>query len=194
MDFVDRPLNDRWWLEDEFAKIRELSSEPEKVARLEIIRTWEDPGPGSFYDDIGHVGKSPRVMRGEDTNTDPEGRRHENPGHSWEDEGRSRWRLAWLHHMRWPEGVSYDGLDPNARYTVRLTGKGASPLRGDGVRLPVTKRATGVGEFQEFTVPAALTTDGVLRLTWDPVDEAHLNWRLHSYVTEVWLLKVSAPR
>ena len=189
MDFVDRPLNDRWWLEDEFAKIRKLNSEQQKLARLEIIRTWEDPGPGSFYDDVGHVGKSPRVIRGEDTNTDPEGRRHSNPGHSWVHEGKSRRRLAWLHHMRWPEGIVYDGLDPDARYTVRLTGQGESPLRGDALRLAVTKRAKQIGQFQEFAVPAELTADGELRLTWDSLDESHLHWTMHSHVAEVWLLK-----
>ena len=189
MDFVDRPLNDRWWLEAEFAKIRDLESEQEKLARLNVIRRWDSPGAGSFYDDIAHVGKSPRVIRGEDTNTDPEGRRHENPGHSWIDDGRSRRRLAWLHHMRWPAGLFYDGLDVDGRYVVRLTGQGESPIRGDGVRLEATKRAKQVGEFQEFIVPAELTADGSLRLTWDKVDEEHLHWSKHSHVAEVWLLK-----
>jgi hypothetical protein len=129
------------------------------------------------------------VIRGEHANTDPEGRRHAIPGHSWVNEGKSRRRLAWLHHMRWPEGIVYDGLDPDARYKVRLTGQGESPLRGDGVRLAVTKRAKQIGQFQEFAVPAELTADGALRLTWDPIDESHLNWQMHSHVAEVWLLK-----
>ncbi|QDT51363.1 hypothetical protein Pan258_54520 [Symmachiella dynata] len=189
MDFVDRPLNDRWWLEAEFAKIRKISREQDRVARLDVIRTWEDPGPGSFYDDIGHVGKSPHVIRGEAINTDPEGRHAWNPGHTWVDEGRSRRRLSWLHHMRWPVGVDYDGLDPDARYIVRLTGQGESPLRGDGKKLPVTKRASQIGEFQEFAVPAELTADGALRLTWDPVDETHVPWQKRSHLAEVWLLK-----
>jgi len=190
MDFVDRPLNDRWWLEREFEKIRAMNSEQEKLARLDLIRTWENPGEGSFYDDIAHVGKSPRVIRGEETNTDPEGRRHENPGHSWAEDGKSRRRLAGLHHMRWPVGMIYDGLDAAARYKVRLTGQGVSPLRGDGVRLVVTRRAEKIGEFQEFEVPAELTADGSLRLTWDKVDEEHLHWSEHSHVAEVWLLKI----
>lgn len=189
MDFVDRPLNDRWWLEAEFAKIRKISREQDRVARLDVIRTWEDPGPGSFYDDIGHVGKSPHVIRGEAINTDPEGRHAWNPGHTWVDEGRSLRRLSWLHHMRWPVGVDYDGLDPDARYVVRLTGQGESPLRGDGKKLPVTKRASQIGEFQEFAVPAELTADGALRLTWDPVDETHVPWQKRSHLAEVWLLK-----
>jgi len=189
MDFVDRPLNDRWWLEDEFANIRKLDSDNEKFDRLEIIRKWKAPGPGSFYDDIGHVGQSPHVVRGENTNTDPECRRHANPGHSWIADGKSRRRLAWLHAMQWPVAVDYDGLDHNARYKIRLTGQGESPLRGDGVRLPVLKRAKRIGEFQEFSVPPELIVDGALRLTWDEVDESHLHWSKHSHVAEVWLLK-----
>ena len=63
LDFVDHPLNNRWWLEDEFARIRALGDEAAKRARLETIRTWAQPGPGSFYDDIGNIGASPRVAR-----------------------------------------------------------------------------------------------------------------------------------
>lgn len=189
MDFVDRPLNDRWWLEDEFARIRNLNSEQQKLQSLEVIRTWNTPGAGSFYDDIGHIRQSPHVVRGENTNTDPECRRHANPGHSWIADGRSRRRLAWLHAMQWPVAVDYDGLDLDAIYTVRLTGQGESPLRGDGVQLPVIKRASQVGEFQVFEVPGELIADGALSLTWDKVDESHLHWSQHSHVAEVWLLK-----
>ncbi|MCF6334038.1 MAG: hypothetical protein L3J11_12210, partial [Draconibacterium sp.] len=52
LDFIDYPLNNRWWLEDEFKKIRKMKTEPEKLARLEFIRTYENPGEGSFYDNI----------------------------------------------------------------------------------------------------------------------------------------------
>ncbi len=189
MDFVDYPLNNRWWLEDEFAEIRKMSDEKEKLARLEVIRKWENPGPGSYYDDIGHVGRSPHVIRGEGTNTDPELWRHENASHSWWDEGKSRQRLSWQHHMRWPVGLAYDGLDPAARYSVRVTGQGESPLRGDGVRIEPTRSPKEIGAFKEFTVPAELTADGALHLTWDKIDESHLNWRQHSHAAEVWLLK-----
>ena len=65
LDFVDHPLNNRWWLEDEFAAIAKLPSEPEKLARLELLRTWEHPGPGSFYDQVGNVAKSPHVVVGD---------------------------------------------------------------------------------------------------------------------------------
>jgi hypothetical protein len=189
LDFLDYPLNNRWWIEDEFAKIRKLGDEKEKLARLELIRTWEDPGPGSFYDDIGHVGKSPHVIRGEGMNTDPEVERHDNPEHSWWDDGMSRRRLSWQHHMRWPVGVAYEGLDPAAMYVVRVTGQGECLLRADGVRLKPTQYSKAIGEFKEFPVPRELTSDGRLRLTWDDIDESHLNWRQQSNVAEVWLLR-----
>ena len=59
LDYIDYPLNNRWWLEDEFAKIRVMDSEQEKLKRLEEISSWENPGPGCFYDDVGNVAKSP---------------------------------------------------------------------------------------------------------------------------------------
>lgn len=189
LDFLDHPLNDRWWLEDEFARIGKTKNQSEKLARLGLIAAWENPAPGSYYDDVGHVGKSPRVIRGERTNTDPETFRHENPSHSWWDNGRSRRRLAWQHHMRWPAGMLYEGLDPEATYTLRLTGQGQSPLRADGLKLTPTRDASQIGQFREFPVPPEATADGQLRLTWDAIDESHLNWRQYSHAAEVWLLK-----
>src|SRR5262249_52653011 len=62
LDFVGYPLNSRWWLEDEFKAIGALPSEAEKLARLELLRTWEHPGVGSFYDDVGNIAKSPHVV------------------------------------------------------------------------------------------------------------------------------------
>ncbi len=69
LDFVDHPLNNCWWLEDEFARICKLSTEADKLKQLELIRTWENPGPGSFYDEVGNIAKSPHVIRGEGLNT-----------------------------------------------------------------------------------------------------------------------------
>jgi hypothetical protein len=83
----------------------------------------------------------------------------------------------------------YESLDREATYTLRVTGQGHSPVRADGVRLVPSKYSTNMGEFKEFPIPTALTRDGQVRLTWDEVDEEHMNWRQHSHVAEVWLLK-----
>jgi hypothetical protein len=187
LDFVDYPLNNRWWLEDQFAKIRRLDSEAEKVRQLNVIATWEHPGRGSFYDDSGNIAKSPHVM---DTSAD--GLRGENvrtPGFWWWDQGKSRARLSWQTTM-WPRSVVYEGLDPNAAYVVRSTGYGQALLRVDGDRVEPTITGKQMGEISEFPVPAKCLTDEKIVLTWDPpTNEESLNWRQRSRLAEIWLIK-----
>jgi hypothetical protein len=191
LDFVDHPLNNRWWLEDEFARIRKLASEADKLKALELIRTWETPRQGSFYDEVGNIAKSPHVILGEGVNTDPMMERNPNPGYWWWDEGLSRKRLSWQTSMDWPLGLKYHHLNPLAAYHVRLTGYGQAKLRANGqLLLPAKEGKHEIGEFKEFAVPPELVKDGKLVLTFDlPTDEAHLNWRQQSRVSEVWLLK-----
>jgi len=191
LDFVDHPLNNRWWLEDEFSRIRKLPSEPEKLKALAPIWTWEQPGPGSFYDEVGNIAKSPHVVRGEGLNTDPMMEKNPNPGYWWWDEGSSRTRLSWQTSMDWPLGLTYHQLEPETAYRVRVTGYGQAQLRANGQLLtPARKVNQEIGEVKEFPVPADLIKNGKLVLTFDPVtDEAHLNWRKQSRVSEVWLLK-----
>jgi hypothetical protein len=187
LDFVDYPLNNRWWLEDEFAKIRTLGSETEKVQRLYTLATWEHPGQGSFYDDLGNIAKSPHVAQS--LNIGPQVQREPNASFWWWDQGKSRARLSWQTTM-WPRSVIYQGLDPEATYIVRSTGSGQQLLRVNGER--ITPRVTNkqMGESNEFVVPAEYVKARRLVLTWDrPTDEGHLNWRDKSRIAEVWLIK-----
>jgi hypothetical protein len=188
-DFVDYPLNNRWWLEDEFKKARVMAP-AEKKARLRALATWEDPGVGGYYDDIGNSARSPHVRRSEELFTVPGEDAVPSPTHWWWDNGMSRARLSWQTSMEWPQAVVYQGLDPQGTYTVRTTGYGQGLLRVDGERVTATLDGREIGEFKEFPVPAAAVADREAVLTWDrPTDESHLNWRQHSRVTEVWLLK-----
>jgi hypothetical protein len=191
LDFVDYPLNNRWWLEDEFARIRKLPSESGKMQALDLIRNWETPGAGSFYDEVGNIAKSPRVIRGEGLNTNPTMERNPNPGFWWWDNGLSRRRLSWQTSMDWPLGLAYHNLDSNAKYRIRITGYGQARLRANGQLLIPTREANHeIGEFKEFPLPDGLLKDGRLVVTFDPLpEEAHLNWRQQSRVSEVWLLK-----
>ena len=190
LDFVDHPLNNRWWLEDQFVRIRKLPGEAGKLKELELIRTWENPGPGSFYDEVGNVAKSPHVIHGEGLNTDPLMEKNPSPGFWWWDEGSSRKRLSWQTSLDWPLGLVYQRLDPAASYRVRLTGYGEARLRLNGESATPTLYGKGIGEFKEFPVPPRLLKEGKLLLTFDPLpEEAHLNWRQQSRVSEVWLLR-----
>lgn len=189
LDFVLHPLNNRWWLEDEFAKIRKLEGEPDKLAALRVIREWEHPGEGSHYDDIGDPGKSPHVVRGETLETDPGMQRSPNPDFSWTDSGRSRRRLSWISSMDWPVAVKYEHLDPQAKYVIRTTGYRDCLLRINGARVPPKVDPRGIGEIKEFEVPASALEIGKLLLTFDRPSEPGLNWREQSRLTEIWLIK-----
>jgi len=178
LDFLRYPLNNRWWLEDEFAKIRQMTSEEEKRSRLEVIRTWENPGPGSFYDDVGNVANSPHV--------DP--LYNLGIGFAWWDRGYSRTRLSSQTYINRPK-LRYENLDPNGNYLIRVAGFGEALLEVNGERIQPTLYNKGEGQFKEFPVPKRLLKDGVIEVTFAKPDEDHLNWRHRSRVSDVWLLR-----
>lgn len=187
LDFIDTPLNNRWWLEDEFKKVAAMGSEADRVKRLVEIANWSTPGEGSYYDDIGNIANSPRVEG--DLEIDPETLRGPEPLFWWWDDGRSRARLSWQVTM-WPRRIVYEGLDPSANYAVRTTGQGQCLLSADGQRIEPSIDGKQMGEFKEFPVPADVLKDRRLILTFVmPGGEDHLNWRQRSRLSEVWLLK-----
>lgn len=187
LDFVDAPLNNRWWLEDEFRKVAALSTEDAKVARLHELGTWEHPGAGSFYDDIGNEANAPHADG--DAEQEPDSFRAPEPTFWWWDSGRSRARLSWQTTI-WPARMVYEGLDPQGVYVVKTGGYGQCLLRVNGQRVTASVDGKEMGAFKEFAVPAAALQDGRLVLTFDvPTDEEHLNWRRRSRLAEVWLLK-----
>jgi len=175
LDFVDYPLNNRWWIEDEFQKVRAMKSGNLKKARLLEIATWEEPGAGSFYDDIGNEGRSPHAGMDE----------RDEPMFWWLDQGLSRLRLSSQTTM-WPKNVIYEGLVADGVYVVKTGGQGQSLLSIDGKKVEGKK----AGTFFEFSVPREALEDGRVELSWEiPKDEGHLNWRQRSRLAEVWLLK-----
>ena len=188
LDFVDYPLNNRWWLEDQFKAIRQLGSESEKCDRLIAFAKWEHPGQGSFYDDVGNIAKSPHVVR-VSSETAPETAREPEPTFWWWDQGFSRARLSWQVTM-WPAAMVYEGLDPNKSYVVRCSGAGQALLRMDGERVEASSTRNEFGtQIKEFPVAPNYVKDRKLVLTFDrPVNEGGLNWRQRSRLAEVWLI------
>ncbi|MEA3477336.1 MAG: hypothetical protein U9R60_04090, partial [Bacteroidota bacterium] len=178
LDFIDYPLNNRWWLEDKFIEIKELNSEDEKLARLEFIRTYENPGDGSFYDNISSADALHVISETDDA-----------IDYLWENDGLSRKRLS-TQLFQFSPVLQYDELDPNADYLIRITGYGEALLRANGERLEPSKYDKGFEQFKEFPLPKELITDGSLKITFDTPDEGHLNWRKQSRVTDVWILKL----
>ncbi|MEZ4901430.1 MAG: hypothetical protein R2822_06555 [Spirosomataceae bacterium] len=169
LDMVDYPLNNRWWLTDELKKVNALPSDEAKIACLNTISHWENPGQGSYYDDISSVAKGPRVKTISEDATDV----------AWWNDGFSRARLSSQLFQKCPE-LDYDNLQPNARYTLRVVGAGEALLRVDGYRLSPTIYNREPETVKEWIVPLALTQDGKIRVTFDEPEESHLNWRKQS--------------
>ncbi len=189
LDFVDYPLNNRWWLEDELQKVKSLATEQAKVERLAVLGGWEDPGPGGFYDDIGNVAKSDRVIRGEQVNSLVEVENAPVPDFMWWDDGQRRVRQSWVSKMDWPLGLRYIGLDPNADYVLRTTGNRDCLPRANGIRLVPTIDGKEVGAIKEFPIPRRAYRDRVMEITFDVPFEPHIGWRDASRLSEVWLIK-----
>ncbi len=192
LDFLNYPLNNRYWLEDEIAKARKLPTEETRVARLKELATWEHPGPGSYYDSLGNVAKSPHEVRAEQivgplldvdnlnlpgamfwTGNDP----------------KARARQSWFTSEAWPTAVRYPYVDKNADYTIRVTGMGDVLLKVNGIRIQPKVDGRNLGEIKEFPVNRLLYRDGQITVTFDPTFEPTLNWRVQSRITEIWLLK-----
>lgn len=191
LDTIDVPLNDRVWLEDQFAKIRALGREDERLRAIEAIVRRTDPGPGGFYDDLGNLRQQPHLVRG--SGFDPGYMRSalvgfgEQPG----------WPLSWCQNAQTfydtPLKMRYDDLDPSARYLVRVVyppGRSRSRIRleADGAEVhPLIDKPEPVRPL-EFDVPASATADGRLVLTWTP-DPGRGGNGQGCAVAEVWLIR-----
>jgi hypothetical protein len=191
LDFVDYPLNNRRWLADEFEAIRAMEDAAAREARLRQIATWErnDP-PHAYYDNIGAVGRCPRLVRGEDLGTDPNRLRDPNPTMWWWESGESRARLSWQNSLEYPVTLRYQGLDRAATYEFRLTGNGEAKPVAEGQALEPGAYSTEIGAMKVFPVPRETTADGLLEITFEKLDEDHLGWREKSHIAEAWLVVV----
>lgn len=189
LEYLDTPLNSRYWIEDQFELLREMNDDAAVRNRLFEIATWQNPGEGSFYDDLGNVGNSPNVLYTGGPSGHPMQYRQPNPGYWSPDGARLRHRYGWLHTLNNPEGLLYEHLDPSADYVLRVVGFGDSKPRTQGELLKPSTYDTSLGGFKDFPVPRERYSDGNLKITFDRLDERHLPWRERSTMSEVWLLK-----
>jgi hypothetical protein len=193
LDFIDYPLNDRWWLKDQFDKIAKLSGRTTQLERIDTIRNWENPGEGGFYDVIGDVSRSPHIPKLFNAGDAMlHFRDLPMPTERWMREKPRAVRFAWHQYLNTiPAGITYVGLDPQAHYTVKLFAQGASPLLIDGERARLIHKGEKYDEVteQEFDVPATAVKDGRIVLNWAKIDQSQLNWRQHHYVTDIWVIR-----
>ncbi|MHB8523969.1 MAG: hypothetical protein ACYDH9_24870 [Limisphaerales bacterium] len=205
LDTVDFPLNDRAWLRERFAAIRRRASEADRLRGLDEIVNWTNPGPGGFYDDLGDLTRQPHLVRGPGFDRDPaflesslvgfeEGTVVDEP----DEKPVGALRISWLDHAESlndaPLQMRYAGLDPQARYKIRVVYAGDSPKRkirlvaGDGIEIhPLLPKPFPFRPI-EFDLPAAAIERGELLLSWFREPGLGGNGR-GCQVSEVWLLK-----
>jgi hypothetical protein len=194
LDTIDVPLNNAPWLQVQFARLRRLEGEAERLKGIEEILNWTNPGPGGFYDELGNPARRPHLVRGPGFSNDPAFLRSALTGFGYG----PGWRRSWCRHAEAlndsPLRMRYTGLDPSARYKVRVL------YAGDNFRPRVRLLANDKVEVHpwmlkprdlrplEFDVPPEATRGGTVTLTWYGEPGRGGNGR-GCQVAEVWLLK-----
>ena len=118
LDTIDFALNNRVWLENRFDQIRAIAFEPDRIAKIEELLNWCDPGPGGFYDALGLVNQHPHLVAGEAYAEDPDFLK--SPFISFGSSPQRGWRTTEATNAEIiqdrPLRMRYSGLDTTARY------------------------------------------------------------------------------
>jgi hypothetical protein len=196
LDSFETPLNNGGWLRARFAEAAALGSEPERLAAIDRIVRWTDPGNGGYYDDLGNPSQQPHLMRGLSFEEDPQRFKSTLTGFGY----RPEWRLSWMTHAEsfWdtPLQMRYSGLDPAAQYRVRIVYAGDVFSAATLVRLvandkyeihPPLKKPSPVAPV-EYDVPVDATHGGELTLTFSGPAGAGSSGR-GNQIAEVWLMR-----
>jgi hypothetical protein len=188
LDTIDKPLNDRPWLQERFEHIRHMDAESARLKQIDEIVNWTDPGPGGFYDDLGNASCQPHLVRGPGFAEDPDYFRSALTHFENVPAARRSWCDQALALFDNRLQVRYSGLDPTARYKVKVIySRGLIRLvAGDKYEIhPLLKKPY---ERLEFDIPAEVTAGGTLILTWNGQPGRGGNGR-GCQVAEVWLQK-----
>lgn len=205
LDTLDFPLNNRPWLKEQFAQIRRLNSEPDRLKALDKNVNWTNPGPGGFYDDLGNVSNQPHLLTGLSFDEDPG--RLQSPRVGFEEDlvvddpsesaGAAR-RVSWMDHAESlydaPLQVRYTGLDTNGTYRLRVLYGGDNPRRkvrlvaNEGIEIHGLMVKPVPFKPLEFLLPKSATATGELRLSWFGEPGLGGNGR-GCQVSEIWLVK-----
>lgn len=196
LDSFETPLNNSGWLLARFAEVSALASEDERIAAINRIVRWTDPGPGGYYDDLGNPSQQPHLVRGLPFEEDPQRFKSTLTGFGY----RPDWRLSWMTHAEsfWdaPLQMRYTGLDPSAQYRLRIVYAGDVFSMNTLIKLvandkyeihPPIKKDSPIKPV-EFDVPVDATRGGELTLTFSAPQGMGSAGR-GNQIAEVWLMR-----
>ncbi len=196
LDAIDFALNNRVWLKQQFAQVRALPDEKSRLAGINRIVEWTNPGPGGFYDDLGDTARQPHLVAVEPYGQDPDFLR--SPMMGFGSSPQQGARVSWFTVAETladtPLKMHYDGLDPAAKYKIRVVyGNGTSKAKmrlvanGNVEIHPFREKPNPMGPV-EFDIPATATAGGELSLEWTKPAGGGGNGR-GVQVAEVWLIR-----
>ena len=197
LDGIDSALNNRVWLKNRFQEIRAMNSEAGRIAKIEELLNWTNPGPGGFYDALGFVNQRPHLVMGESYAQDPEFLK--SPLIAFGASPQRGWRTSWAANgeimQDRPLRMRYTDLDSTARYKVRIAYGGdmrITPVRltANSIEVHPFREKGATPEPVEFEIPQQATATGTLTLEWTRPPGLGGNGR-GTQVSEVWLIKVA---
>jgi hypothetical protein len=194
LDTIDFPLNNRVWLKDQFAKLRALPKEDDRLVATDAILHRTDPGPGGFYDDLGSTAMQPHLVNEGPGYADDPGSFHSvrseyaafsggligrTSADATRPDGPANFILNPMAWWTWAETryetpftMRYEHLDPHASYKVSVVfvGRSSDPK----IKLIANEKFTVHDWIQkpntmqpvEFPIPAEATRSGTLTLRW----------------------------
>jgi len=204
MDNIDLPVNDAMWLLDQLTAIEKLSSEEERLQKIEAMLQRNNPGPGGFYDNFGSPNSWARVVSHIPWAEDPGsllsprvsfgvGLRGEEWVHDVTAKGfdGQSTPLSWMNQVTTlydvPLEIDYVNLAPKEKYTIRVayTGRFPSKIKMAADDIPVHDYIkTGLQPIYEFAVPTEALLDGKVTFKWTCGEGER-----GSQVAEIWLIK-----
>lgn len=199
LDLMRHPLNNRLWFKEQFDRISTLEDDRMRLRELEKMTNWTNPGPGGFYDDLGDMGNQPHLVVEEKYQSDPSFLTSPFIGYTI-GEGTENWRISWARYIQtlyeYPVRMHYNGLDPTAKYQVKVTyvkdlyggDKKIRLIANDGIEVhPYIKKPKEISPLV-FDVPMEATSNGELMLRWNSEDGMGGTGR-GCQIAEVWLVK-----
>jgi hypothetical protein len=171
-----------------------MDAEAARLAAIDAILNRTNPGPGGFYDNMGSAESLGRILNTVPWAEDPGTLRSPRIAFYYRvnREEDADIPLAWKNQActiyETPLRVSYDNLDPDAQYVLRVAYTGR---RGKRVQLAADDAhkvhdmiETRNPPVREFDIPHEATKDGHLVLTWTCGEG-----RRGSQVSELWLMR-----
>ena len=204
MDYIDTPLNNAIWLLSQLERTRQIEDEKARLASIDELLNWDNPGPGGFYDNLGQFINTPRLADYPAWEEDPgslqsprvsfgAGLRGREWVHTVQAKGfdGSTIPLAWMNQIttlyETPLNVVYENLDSHSSYILKVAYTGRFQaniqLTADDEFQIHEMRKTGKTPINEFPIPEEATRDGKLKLTWTCAEGER-----GAQVAEIWLI------